>query len=373
MSTLLDRPGHTGAARRGRLLRRAAVTSAISVASLFAGSAVALADGAQSIATATPVVYGQTETGNTANGGVTTDGLDGYESYWALNVTNGDDVTINWQAPLDANGNGPTLSSYEVGTTDAQVEDASAFESDTLGPNGQDQMTFTADQTGVMPLQFESNECCDESAPGPYEFTATVTHAVVLTVPTVSTLAARGTIAVEVDDPDGVGISDPSLEVQLQVKGGGQPWTTIGGAPASGGSTRIAYTVPASFDGDTVQLQALAEGAAYQTATSTAQSSTASGTASGSTSGSTTGSTTGAGRGSGSHSGRTRGPACVVPSLVGKKLHAAAKALARGRCSLGGVRHTGTGRSARGRVIWQSLVPGAHLRRGTRVTLVVGR
>lgn len=343
---------------------------ALAAATLFAGNAVALADGGQSIAAATPVVYGQLETGNTANGGVTNDGLEGYESYWGLSVTNGDEVTISWQAPLDSDGNGPTLSAYEVGTNDAAVENASAFESDTLGPNGQDQMTFTADETGVMPLQFESNECCDESAPGPYEFSATVTHAVDLTLPNVSTLASKGTMTVGVANPDNVGLSDPSLEVQLQVKGGGQPWTTIGGTSASGGSARIAYTVPASLDGDTVQLQALAEGNAYQTTTSSPQSATVS--ASGSSAGSTSSpGSDGSKRGS-KHTSRT-GPACVVPTLVGKKLHAAARALTGARCRLGRVSRAHATRKGSGRVIWQSLVPGAHLRKGTRVTVVVGR
>jgi hypothetical protein len=369
-----------------RLTLCAAATMAIGTASLFAGSAVALADGGQSIATATPVVYGQLEYGNTANGGVTTDGADGYESYWALNVTNGDDVTINWQAPLDISQNGPLLSAFEVGTNDANLEDASPVESDSLGANGQDVMTFTADETGVMPLDFESNECCDESAPGPYQFTATVTHAVVLTLPTLSTLAAKGTIDVGVANPDGVALSDPSLSVELQVHAGSQAWSTIGTASASGGSARIAYTVPASLAGKTLQLQALAQGADYQTQASDTQSVTAAasgstGSGSGSNSGSGSSSGSGSKHGSGSNSGSkgrhgsasSSGPACVVPGLVGKKLHAATKALAGARCRLGRVRRTGAAGHEHGRVIWQSLVPGSHLRKGTKVTLVVGQ
>jgi len=363
MTAYVDPPGPNLAARRGRLIRCATVALATGAAFLFAASAGALADGAPTIAGATPVVYGQLESGNTANGSVTTDGADGYESYWALSVTNGDDVTIDWQAPLDVNGNGPVLSAYEVGTTDAAVEDADPFESDTLGTNGQDEMTFTADETGIMPVQFESNECCEESVPGPYEFTATVTHAVNLTVPTVSSLSSSGTVTVAVEDPDGAGISDPALTVDLQVQAAGQAWTTIGSAPASGGAARITYSVPSSLDGRTVKLQALAQGAAYQTQTSDSQSATVA-AAPGSGSGHPKG---------GSGSSRHTGKACVVPSLVGKKLGSATKALAGARCRVGHVRRMRASHRARSRVIWQSHVPGSHLRAGATVGLVVGR
>ena len=376
MITHADRPGRTSGSLRDRLLRCAAAAIAIGALSLSAGSAVALADGGQTIATGTPVVDGQLESGNTANGGVTTDGADGYESYWALNVTNGDDVTINWQAQLDENGNGPTLSAYEVGTDDSSVEDANAVESDLLNADGQDVMTFTADETGVMPLQFESNECCDESAPGPYEFTATVTHAVVLTLPSVSSLAAKGTFDVGVANPDGVGLSDPSLVVDLQIQARGQGWSTIGTASASDGSAKIAYTVPASLEGKTVDLQASAQGSTdYQPQTSNPQSITVDASGSSGSSGSgSSGSGSGSGNGSGSGSGSAprTGPACVVPRLVGRKLRAATKALAGARCRLGHVRRTRAGHG-HGRVIRQSLVPGTRLRVGAKVTLVVGR
>jgi hypothetical protein len=356
----IEQPRRINASLLGRLTRCAVATIAVGAVSLFAGSAVALADGGQTIATATPVVYGQLETGNTANGGVTTDGADGYESYWALNVTNGDDVTINWTAPLDQNGNGPVLSVYEVATNDASIEDANPFWSDNLGANGQDAMTFTADETGMMPLQ------CEESAPGPYQFSATVTHAVVLTVPNVSTLADKGTIDVGVANPDGTGLSDPSLVVDLQVQASGQAWSTIGSASASGGSAKIAYTVPASLDGKTVQLQALAQGAAYQTQTSTSQSVAVAAVGS-----SGSGSGSGSKSGSGSGNAPRTGPACIVPTLVGKKLKAATKALTGARCRIGHVRHSRAGRH--GRVLWQSLVPGTRMREGTKVTLVVSR
>jgi hypothetical protein len=353
-------------------IRCAAAALAISALSLFAGSAVAFADGGQTIATATPVVLGQLELGNTLNGGVTTDGLNGFESYWALNVTNGDDVTIAWQAPLDVSGNGPLLSAYDVGTDDSSVLDASPSQSEPLGADGTDAMTFTADATGVMPLQFESGVCCSESVPGPYQFTATVTHAVALTLPNVSSLAAKGTIPVSVANPDGLGVSDPTLAVELQVQAAGQAWTTIGTASASGGAAKISYTVPASLAGKTVKLQALAQGAAYQTQTSSSQSVSvaASGSATGPGSGS--GSGPGSGRGTGSRHARHPGLTCLVPRLVGKKLHPAEQALRNTGCRLGHVRGARATHGRKGRVVAQSQTAGARRHSGTRVNLVVG-
>ncbi|MDQ6805136.1 MAG: PASTA domain-containing protein [Actinomycetota bacterium] len=366
MSTYADQPDRMIPSLRGRLTRCAGLATALGAFSLSAGSAVALADGAPTVASATPVVYGQLEFGSTLTGAVTTDGLDAYESYWALPVTNGDDVTIDWQAPLDSNANGPLLSAYEVGTNDLTLADAGPISSDPLGSDGLDEMTFTADATGVMPLQFESNYCCSESLPGVYQFTAKVSHAVVLTVPKVSSLSAKGTINVGVANPDGGGLSDPSLVVALQVQAGGGQWSTIGTALASGGSAKIAYTAPGSLDGKTVKLHALAQGAAYQTETSSSQPVSVATSASGPGSGSGSG---GSGSSGGTHSGR----ACVVPSLVGKKLGLAKHALHGAGCSLGHVSHKHAKHSGRGRVIWQSQMTGAHLRNGTKVTLVVGR
>jgi hypothetical protein len=355
-------------ALRARLLRCAALTVAVGTASLSVGSATALADGGPTIAAATPVAYGQLESGSTATGGASTDGSGGSESYWALPVTNGDDVTIDWQAPLDGAGNGPVLSAYEIGTNDGNVVTAAPFASDTLGTNGQDEMVFTADATGVMVLQFESGEG-GESAPGPYQFTASVSHAVALAVPTVSNLTAKGTLAVGVANPDAAGVSDSSLAVSVQIQDSGSSWTTIGTASPAGGQARIAYTVPAAFAGKTVKLQVVAQGAAYQTQTSESQSVAVAATGSGTGSVKGGGSGTGTGSGHGAHAG----VACVVPSLVGKKLGRAKLALADAGCRIGHVRRARGRHTAHGRVIHQSVSAGAHVRRGARVNLVVGR
>jgi hypothetical protein len=339
----------------GSLLRRATIAVALAAAFALAGSTAALADGGQTIATATPVTFGALELGNTATGGLTTDGADGYNSYWALSVTNGDNVSVGWQAPLDIYGNGPQLSAFDVGEDDSSVQQANPLTWAILPPGGQNTMTFTAVATGVMPLQFQSGECCDEADPGPYAFTATVTHAVALTLPTVSSMPASGTIDVSVANPDGVGLSDPSLAVDLQVGSAGQGWSTIGTASASGGVAGITYSVPSSLKGQAVKLQAVAHGAGYQTQTSDSQSVTIG--ASGTTPG----------------SGTASGRACVVPRVVGRTLARARHAIRGAGCRPGHVSRTPAKGGRRGRVRWQSRVAGTRVPLGSTVNLVVDR
>ena len=67
-------------------------------------------------------------------------------------------------------------------------------------------------------------------------------------------------------------------------------------------------------------------------------------------------------------------PRCVVPKVIGLKLAAARKRIARARCAVGTVRRVHV-RSARkvGRVIAQSPKAGTRRPAGTRVSLAVGR
>jgi hypothetical protein len=68
----------------------------------------------------------------------------------------------------------------------------------------------------------------------------------------------------------------------------------------------------------------------------------------------------------------TRRQFCVVPRVKGKSLPRARKAIRRAHCSVGRVRYARS-RRARGRVVSQSLKPGARKAAGTKVNLVVSR
>jgi fibronectin-binding autotransporter adhesin len=64
---------------------------------------------------------------------------------------------------------------------------------------------------------------------------------------------------------------------------------------------------------------------------------------------------------------------CVVPNVRGKTLRKAKAAIARSRCSSGRVRRAHSRSVRRGRVIAQTPRPGARLKRGARVNLVVSK
>ena len=70
---------------------------------------------------------------------------------------------------------------------------------------------------------------------------------------------------------------------------------------------------------------------------------------------------------------RTVSAVCVVPSLKGRTVVAARKALAARKCALGGVRRKYSSKVKRNRIVAQSRRAGARLPRGTKVNVVVSR
>jgi hypothetical protein len=143
---------------------------------LTAMPARALAEGGNSIATAPAVAYGQQQFGNTATGqyldGSCGFGVNAWRSYWLVNATAGDLLTINWEATK-----GTELKLMPVGTTDFTVFQTNPALTESLSSNGKSQVQYSVPQAGAMPLYFR---VCSfyESSPGPYAFTVTAQHAV---------------------------------------------------------------------------------------------------------------------------------------------------------------------------------------------------
>jgi eukaryotic-like serine/threonine-protein kinase len=63
----------------------------------------------------------------------------------------------------------------------------------------------------------------------------------------------------------------------------------------------------------------------------------------------------------------------VVPNVKRKTVAQARRLLASKRCALGRIKRAYSTKVRRGRIISQSLRPGARVRRGTRVNVVVSR
>ena len=175
---------------------------------VLANTATALAAGGKSIATATPVVYGQQEFGNTADdqhleGSCNFNG-DAWRSYWTLNVLAGDLLTIDWESGVPKT----EIKIMPIGTTDFTFLKIEPAASQSLSSNGKNQLQYTAPQTGGLPLYFQA--CGFENVGGPYDFMATDQHALVVRlqqyphIKSTTTLWGTASLANGTPVPDGL-------------------------------------------------------------------------------------------------------------------------------------------------------------------------
>lgn len=226
----------------------------------------ALAAGGQSIASATPVVYGQQQFGNTfdsppVNGCGSKPAK--RRSWWALSVTAGDALTIDWESQVT-----PLLGLFPVGTTDYTFTSVDPTVKDYLDSSThKSEAKVDVGQTGTMPLEFVTDpDCIDSQSPaGPYDFVATVRHAVRLSLPAIHSVQHSGTLAVAARNPDGQPLSDPSLHVTVQrrTRAG---WASAGTATVANGVATVRLHVPTGWRGARVQLRAASTGADYRDA-----------------------------------------------------------------------------------------------------------
>jgi len=224
-------------------------------------SATAQAEGGSSIAAAPAVAYGQQEFGNISD--VISKNCDYSFSWWTVPVLAGDTLTIDWEAQ-DGDAR---VNLYVPGTTDFNYPQTNSVAESFLNNNGKAELVYTASQAGNMPLQFSAYSCPATTAPGPYSFTAYVVHSVRLFIPRRGSLPPRGTVAVGVHTPVGEPISDPSLQVSLEVKVHGH-WHSIGQAVPLSGVASVPYALPAKWRHQHVSLRAVAHGSAYHAASS---------------------------------------------------------------------------------------------------------
>lgn len=239
---------------------------AVGIVSLVPASS-ATAEGT-SIAGAPTVTYDQQMFGNTLNGRKTEGGCtshpdDGnYDSFWLLAVISGDALTIDWEAQ----NLGTQFWLLPAGTTDFTVDQTSNVVTGNLNQNNKGEVLYAAPSTGNMIVQIHNRNYCghDEDSPGPYDFTASVRHAVVLALPHVSSLRRTGTLNVQVHNPDGQPITDASLRVAVEVRIGSHHMR-IGGAAPSNGVASVAYAVPRFYRHKRASIRAVATGASYLT------------------------------------------------------------------------------------------------------------
>lgn len=237
------------------MLRRLICVTLVASTFLSAAAASAGAEGGMGIATAPTVAFGQQEFGNLA----TPDAHCVYASWWQLPVVTGDTIQIDWEV----HNEGIHLHVWAPGTTEFNFETRESLK---LVPNAnlKTESTFPATQTGDMPIRFAIAEqhCPSVNVPGPYSFTAYVTHGLSLALPHIAALQNEGTLAVAVHDPSGGPINDSAVHIQLQIKGRGG-WQTIGLASVANSVATVRFKMPARQRHRHVTLRALARGTGY--------------------------------------------------------------------------------------------------------------
>jgi hypothetical protein len=234
----------------------------------------ALAAGGASIAAAPTVACGQQEFGNTVTDShaPSCDSTIGPgRSWWLLVVTTGDRVTIDLEGQTE--GDGFTADVYKPGTNDFNY--ASQFDPYATNQNSaaafadKFELSFTAPSSGLMPLDVST---CDSI--GSYDFTATVSHRLVLALTDGATDGRRHRtrFALSVRNPDGAPVSDGALRMRVQLLGGHGHWSTLWHGPVNSAFS-ITWARSKRQMRQSVRVQVF--GARYQTATSRAVSLTA--------------------------------------------------------------------------------------------------
>ena len=201
------------------------------VAGLLSGGAVTLttsdafaAGGGSSVATATPVVPGAQEFGDTASASANPPNspCGNTVQFWKVPLLAGDQVTVTGQAVSPASN--IAIWVFPVGTTDASFTSGNFpgfdFSGSTTGgysgsgPAGGtlgSSIVFTVPATGVYPVLI--GQCNGQD--GPYEFKLSVLHSAVMYSLHSLRTGLSGAVTAYVRSPDGQPIRDPALVVSL--------------------------------------------------------------------------------------------------------------------------------------------------------------
>jgi hypothetical protein len=251
--------------------KRTALTEARAAPSLVAALLVALlglcfsaqadaAGGGADIASAPTVVFGQHEFGNT-NKGVYGSCPDAAE-YWLVSLRAGDQATIDWETTDSDYAGG--LRVFPAGTTDFSLNNTNPLQYFSLGSNNHAESVFNVGSSGVYPIVF-IGDC--EGSGGPYDFTATVQHALVPTLKNYVHIKTTTTVTATVSLADGSPVPD-GLGFALTVSWSGKESVTYTATTAAG-ALAFPLALPETALGKTATLIITrpADGA-YQEATS---------------------------------------------------------------------------------------------------------
>jgi hypothetical protein len=231
--------------------------------------AAAAADGAggTTIASAPAVVPGTATNANTASDPTAQPGDSGVTGcwddleYWRVPLTVGDRVTVAGKALSPAYN--IELGVYPAGTTDVSIHTTAAIKTVLLSHVS---LGFTATATGSYPIVVGPN--CYDGVDGPINFEVSVVpdpsgNTATVKLPKLTHMAASGVLKATVRMPNGTPITDSKLVLELHGVWDGASHL-LAKAPASKGSAKFAFHVPASLKGSAVRLQVTAPATDYK-------------------------------------------------------------------------------------------------------------
>lgn len=267
---LNSRAGETELSRMLKLLGLA-----VAYTSLLTGFALpqsqAFASGGDTIATAPSVTYGKQLFGNTATDGhgITPTSCATAASWWSLPTSAGDQITIDFEGDLDY------LAAWPVGTTDFNIHSSSALKESEVGENDRQEAIFTTPVGGVVPLEFyiaEGGLGCGNNnhEPGPYDFTASVRHALVAGLTPVTSIYTKSIVTGTAYLADGTPAPD-GLIFHLVAKwhNSGKLIRATYSAATASGALSFQLALPPKIVGKTTRVAiSRAEDASYQAAKS---------------------------------------------------------------------------------------------------------
>lgn len=180
----------------GHLLVAACLLVAMSV------PATASAAGGANIASAPTVVYGQHTFGNTNTG----EWDCGPAEFWNLSMKAGDQVTIDWAATDGRYAHGAAI--YPAGTTDFSINNVSYLKYYEIGENNHAEAVFSTGVGGSYPLIFAASGCDEDHHGGPYDFTATIQHALTIALKSYTHIRTTTVIGASANLVDGTPVPD---------------------------------------------------------------------------------------------------------------------------------------------------------------------
>jgi hypothetical protein len=240
-------------------MRRVSCIALLVAASALVGAQSAIAEGGRSIAAAPTVAAGQQEFGT-----IVSHGMGGCKTWWLLAVVAGDAIRIDWEVQSD---HYVELQLFPPGTSDFNFPQTHPLVGGRPNENLKAELSYETSQTGDLPVLFEDPGCYGNTAPGPYSFTANITHALNASLPHVAVLPRKGVLTVAVHNPEGGAINNPAVQVELQIKGRGS-WQRIGIGAVGNAAAVIPFKIPTSLRHKRVTLRALAHGVGYKQASS---------------------------------------------------------------------------------------------------------